>query len=71
MILGAILWLEVITLLNDLKINIDKLSGVLNGMLSEGIESENYSEVLRVSQELDKLISLYTKLTTRVLSIEH
>lgn len=71
MILGAILWLEVITLLNDLKINIDKLSGVLNTMLSEGIESENYSEVLRVSQELDKLISLYTKLTTRVLSIGH
>lgn len=55
-------------MLNDLKINIDKLSGVLNNMLTGGIESENYSEVLKVSQELDKLILLYTKLTTRIMN---
>lgn len=57
-------------MLNDLKLNIDKLSGVLNNMLTDGIEYENYSEVLKVSQELDKLIFLYTKLTTRALGIE-
>lgn len=69
-IFGFIFWLEVIILLDDLKISIDKLSGTLNSMLSKGIEEDNYDNVLEVSQELDKLILLYTKLTTKVLAID-
>lgn len=48
---------------DDLKQKIDILSSELNKHLSDGIKNENYSRVLKLSQELDKLIVIYTKLT--------
>lgn len=50
---------------DDLKQKIDVLSSELNKHLSDGIKSENYSRVLKLSQELDKLIVLYTKLSLK------
>ncbi|MCX7950411.1 MAG: aspartyl-phosphate phosphatase Spo0E family protein [Clostridiales bacterium] len=48
---------------DDVKQKIDVLSSELNKHLSDGIKNENYSRVLKLSQELDKLIVIYTKLT--------
>jgi hypothetical protein len=50
-------------MVEDLKKKIDKLSINLNNMLIYGIKKDEYTEVLKVSQELDILISRYTKLT--------
>lgn len=48
---------------DDVKQKIDVLSSELNKHLSDGIKNENYSRILKLSQELDKLIVIYTKLT--------
>lgn len=48
---------------DDLKQKIQSLSFELNKQLNEGIKNENYSRVLKLSQELDKLIVIYTKLS--------
>ncbi|EYE87419.1 hypothetical protein Q428_13430 [Fervidicella metallireducens AeB] len=50
-------------MIDEVKTKIDTLSHRLNTMLSSGIKNVNYAEVLKVSQELDKLILVYTKLT--------
>ncbi|CDF59006.1 aspartyl-phosphate phosphatase Spo0E family protein [Thermobrachium celere] len=51
---------------NELKKKIENLSNELNLQLKNGIRKENYSKVLSLSQELDKLIVLYTKLSVTV-----
>lgn len=50
---------------DDLKQKIDVLSSELNNHLNDGIKKENYSRILKLSQELDKLIVLYTKLSLK------
>lgn len=50
-------------IVEELKNKIDALSYKLNKMLSYGIIRDEYGEILKVSQELDLLISKYTKIT--------
>lgn len=48
---------------DEIKSKIEVLSNELNLRLKDGIKKEDYNKILRLSQELDRLIVVYTKKT--------
>jgi hypothetical protein len=46
---------------DEIRNKIEVLSNELNLKLKNGINKEEYSKILKLSQELDKLIVIYTK----------
>jgi hypothetical protein len=50
--------------MEHIKARIEKLSDQLNSKIGSDSIDNNFKEVLKISQELDKFILKYTKLTT-------
>ncbi|SHE51302.1 Spo0E family sporulation regulatory protein-aspartic acid phosphatase [Caloramator proteoclasticus] len=48
---------------DEIRNKIELLSNELNLKLKDGIKKEEYSKILKLSQELDRLIVIYTKKT--------
>ncbi|GIW48594.1 MAG: hypothetical protein KatS3mg079_070 [Caloramator sp.] len=46
---------------DEIRNKIEVLSNELNLKLKNGINKEEYSKILKLSQELDRLIVIYTK----------